>query len=125
MRHAVPILVALTLGLAACATDDATLPSDARAVNTGVFPTFTVVPAAANRQLPQGEVDRTVRRLEGAEAAALAEPQPMMVEERIAQLDAAGRRARAGAPVPADQRARLAQLGRTHSADTIARIEAR
>ena len=140
------LLAALSLG--ACATNDPFLPSDPRARNTGAFPTFAATPAAAARQLPQAQVNRTVMGLEDAEAAALArprptmvaeraadlgrsgreaqgQPRPMMVEERIARLDAAGRRARGQAPTPADERARLARLGRTHAEDTIARIEER
>ena len=121
-----PILAALAgaLALGACATDDLSLPDDPRARNTGAFPTFAATPAVATRQLPQSEVDRTVRRLEGAEADALAEPRPVMVRERIDRLDAAGRRA-ASSPAPSDDTARLRRIGETHEAETIRRIEER
>lgn len=127
MSSCAPLLSALAvaLALAGCAQQPLDVPSDPRARNTGAFPTFAATPAAATRQLPQAQVNSTVRRLEGAEADALAEPRPMMVEERIARLDAAGRRARNAAPIPTDDTARLRRLGRNHVDETIARIEDR
>ena len=144
LRAFLPI-VTCVVALAGCATDELPLPNDPRARNTGTFPTFAAVPAAAAPQLPQAQVNSTVMRLEDAEAAALgrpvltadavddldatgafvaAEPRPMMVEERIARLDEAGRRARQGVATSADERARLARLGRTHGEETLRRIEA-
>lgn len=141
------VLAALLAPLAACAQQPLDIPSDPRARNTGRFPTFAATPAAAAKQLPQGQVNRTVRRLEGAEARALSQPEPMMVaeraaeiadagqradaeapmmvEERIARLDAAGRRARNAAPPPTNETERLRRLGRNHVAETIRRIEER
>lgn len=141
------VLAALLAPLAACAKQPLDIPSDPRARDTGRFPTFAATPAAAAPQLPQAQVNRTVRGLEGAEREALARPEPtmvaeraaaladagqradaeapMMVDERIARLDAAGRRARTAAPPPTDETERLRRLGRNHVAETIQRIEER
>ena len=144
LRAFVPIAILGCLAVVGgCATDGRPLPSDARARNTGAFPTFGPTPVAAARQLPQSDVNSAVGRLERAErqalnqpvpmadsiddldaagASAASAPPPMMVEERIARLGEAGRRARAGTATSADERARLARIGRTHADETLRRI---
>ena len=148
LRALAPLVLALCAALGACARDDLVLPSDPRARDTGTFPTFAATPAAAAPQLPQAQVNRAVMGLEDAQEAALgtprpdmvaaraadlgrsgalarSQPAPTMVEDRIRRLDAAGRRARADAGVPSDDRAALERLARRHERETIARIEGR
>lgn len=115
----------ISLALGACAPVDTTTLSDPRAVNTGAFPTFAARPAAANRQLPAGEADRTIMSLEDEAAAADATPRPMGVEERIARAERAGADAQANAPRPMSLLQRLRRLGDTHADDTLRRIEDR
>ena len=117
------LLLAAPIG--ACATDELPLAGDPRARDTGVFPSFAATPAAAAPQLPQARVDRDLRRLEGAGAEARARPEPVMVDERIGRLAAAGGAARANAPMPEDVRDELERIGRTHAAETLAEIEDR
>ena len=111
--------------LAGCAVVDPSHPTDARAVNTGAFPTFAAVPAAANAQLPDAEAERAVMSLEDEAAMVAAVPRPMGVEARIAQAERAGAAAQANAPIPLDERLRLRRLGETHAERTLRRIKDR
>ena len=111
------------IGLTGCAATDLPPPSDPRAVNTGAFPTFAAVPAAANVQLPAAEADRAIMALEDEAVAVNAEPRPMGVEARIAQAEVAGARAQANAPRPMSFLERLRRLGETHDEETLRRIE--
>ena len=115
-------LIALA-ALAGCAATDPPPPTDIRAVNTGTFPTFAAVPAAANEQLPAAEASRTIMSLEDEAAASARVPRPMGVEARIAEAERAGARAQANAPRPSNLLQRLRLLGDTHAKETLRRIE--
>ena len=92
--------LALALLAAGCAREPAFVPTSTGAVNTGEFPRFEAVPAAATRQLPEGEAAATVARLKAQGAATAART-----------------------PRPLSDVARLRRVRATHEAETIARIE--
>ena len=92
------LFIGLTV-VAGCATDTRPIPVDARAVNTGTFPSFAPRPVAASRQLVDTEADARIGRL----------------ERKAATASVVGR------PGP-DQTNRLRRIRETHEAETLARI---
>ena len=86
-RATIAPAVGFTLLLSACATELDALPNDARAANTGRFPTFREEPRAANVQLTDREVALEIAGLRAAARRAAEEAgMPMTDLFRLAMI---------------------------------------
>ena len=109
--------------ITACTTDNSTLPNDVRARNTGEFPVFAPVPAAATTQLTEAEkLAKIADLVRAGDRAAARAGMPMSDADRIALL---GDRAVVEAMRGMSEVERLRFLRRVHEQRTIDRIESR